>query len=107
MFPGVRQMIPTFDVSNFAATSALHRAPFPMSSDDKNGFAALITIGNHSFNASATAKLRAPDQLMKISMAAHYPKQTSQITTKDLSVFIGVDLWRDRRSLLVFDFAKS
>ena len=51
--------------SNLLASSNCHRPPAPMSCVDIHGSRYGITSGSHFFNASATAWLVLPDQLIK------------------------------------------
>jgi len=66
---GVRQMMPAFEVASAAARSEFQRAPLSMSAEDSQGLKALTIMGKYSLSASATARLRGPDQLMKMSMS--------------------------------------
>src|SRR5947207_5612354 len=61
---GVRQIMPAFAASSREATSVPHRAPLSMSSEESQGFIALMILGSQPRRASAAARLRSPDQLM-------------------------------------------
>lgn len=63
-------MIPAFAFWSAAAISALEREPLSMSADDSHGLKSFTIMGRYLLRASAIARLRAPDQLMKMSIFA-------------------------------------
>src|SRR5437879_12419321 len=62
--------MPAVAVASAAARSELQRAPLSMSAEDSQGLKALTIMGKYSLSVSATARLRGPDQLMKMSIVS-------------------------------------